>query len=432
MHEFRRQPLKGLYLIYQLVSTLVVRLPLWIVMNIPRPVWLLLVYLWLMLTIGTQVFATKEIMACKSRGGRQICPSCYGYSKSVSRVGFLQCMAPTIRTRTGPWVITPDYKAITPGKGVHGVWIPPAPELITGEIERLAEIANVTSIRVPGYWTTVHEELLPGDKILYNLHGGAYIRMSAHPSDPTANIVKGIVEHVPSIKRAFSVEYRLSSTKPFTVAHPFPTALIDALAGYNYLVNTLHIPPSQIIVCGDSAGGNLAHALTRYLVENSKNPAIPAPPSALILLSPWSDLSKYHDDLPGGSATTCAPSDYIGNRDGGPDWAKDAFCGPHSREIADTHPYISPASLHPGFTISFNGFPRTFIAGGGAEVLIDQIRTLKDRMVKDLGEGNGVQKRDGKVRYHEAPDAIHDYLVFPWHEPERSDTLRAIAEWVDA
>jgi acetyl esterase/lipase len=333
----------------------------------------------------------------------------------------------------------PDHTAITPSEGVNGVWVEPVPELVTGDTERLANIANVAAIRIPGYWQhkkgadlPVGSGLQTGEKVLYNLHGGAYVRMSAHPSDPTANIPKGILKHVPSIKRAFSVEYRLSSTKPFAEVHPFPAALIDALAGYNYLVNTVGIPPSNIIICGDSAGGNLAQALTRYLVENSTNPDIPAPPSALILLSPWSDLSQYHEDLPGGSAKTHLSSDYINDTDGGASWAKEAFCGVHGRAIADTNPYVSPASLHPGFTINFKGFPRTFLNGGGAEVIVDQIRTLRDRMIKDLGEGNGVQEGDGKVRYHEAPDAIHDYLVATWHEPERSDTLRAIAEWVEA
>jgi hypothetical protein len=44
-------------------------------------------------------------------------------------------------------------------------------------------------------------------------------------------------------------------------------------------------------------------------------------------------------------------------------------------------------------------------------------------MAKDMG--------DEKVRYLEAEDGIHDFLVFDgWHEPERGDTLRAIAKWV--
>jgi len=41
-----------------------------------------------------------------------------------------------------------------------------------------------------------------------------------------------------------------------------------------------------------------------------------------------------------------------------------------------------------------------------------------------------VQEGEGKVRYYEAKDAVHDYLVFTWHEPEREETFREIAKWV--
>lgn len=380
--------------------------------------------------------------------GDQCCAPFHEYRHQVRRSIHNPPLPCSFQLRTGPFLPTPDYRAIQPGKGVNGVWIPEAPlELITGQLKKDAEIASVTSISLPGYWQhkkgtniEIAAGPQPGEKVLYNLHGGAYCRMSAHPSDPTANIVVGILQHVPSIQRAFSLEYRLSSTVPFAVAHPFPTALIDALAGYNYLVNVVGISPSNIIICGDSAGANLAHALVRYLVENQSpsevaNPGptvIPGVPSALILLSPWSDLSNYHENIPGGSAFECVSTDYIGARDGSHSWSKDAFVGPHGRAITQTHTYVSPASLHPGFTISFKGFPRTFINAGGIEVLLDQIHTLRDRMVRDLGEGNGVQEGEGRVRYHEAPDGIHDYLVFTWHEPERSDTLRAIADWVEA
>jgi hypothetical protein len=39
---------------------------------------------------------------------------------------------------------------------------------------------------------------------------------------------------------------------------------------------------------------------------------------------------------------------------------------------------------------------------------------------------------DAKVRYLEAEDGVHDFVVFDqgWHEPERSETLTAIAKWV--
>jgi hypothetical protein len=36
VHQFRRHPLKGLYLTYELITTLFFRLPSWILGNVPR------------------------------------------------------------------------------------------------------------------------------------------------------------------------------------------------------------------------------------------------------------------------------------------------------------------------------------------------------------------------------------------------------------
>ena len=98
------------------------------------------------------------------------------------------------------------------------------------------------------------------------------------------------------------------------------------------------------------------------------------------------------------------------------------FVGPLGRHGADTNRYISPGSDSPHMgEVSFAGFPRTLIFAGGAEALRDQIRTLRAKMVADLGE---------KVEYHEFPDAIHDFIAMPVHEPERSEALDIIAKWV--
>ncbi|KAF9465001.1 Alpha/Beta hydrolase protein [Collybia nuda] len=336
-----------------------------------------------------------------------------------------------IAGKAGPLVTTPNHLAITPGVNVHGAWAEPVPELITGELATWMSATSVTPARVPGYWTykkgfnpDIGAPPTPGEKVVYLMHGGAYIRLSAHPTDPTAAIARGLVQHIGSVHRAFSIEYRLASHKPYPVANPFPAALLDALAGYNYLVDVVGFTPSNIIIAGDSAGGNLAHALTRYLIEYKDTPGVnlPAPAGALILLSPWMDLSTSHE-VPGSSAETCAPSDYIRPIEKGIHYAKDAFLGPLGIGAASHNKYISPASLHPSMTVDFKGFPRTFIVAGGAEVLLDQIRTFRERMAKDLD--------DKHLKYVEAEDGIHDYLVFEWHEPERTDTLKQIGKWVD-
>jgi acetyl esterase/lipase len=344
-----------------------------------------------------------------------------------------------VNNRTGPFIKVPNHLAITSGAGVNGVWVGAVNHLVTGDLKIWAKIANVQSIRVPGYWThkkgssiKVGSAPQPDEKVVYHLHGGAYIRLSAHPTDFTAPVATGFLDVVDPVTRVFAVEYRLASGKPFKSEHPFPTQLLDALAGYNYLVNVVRIAPENIVVVGDSAGGNLAHALVRYLTEyqGATDVALPGPPGALVLASPWMDVSTAHDTLPNGSATKFVSSDYVGSPDGVIPYAKNAFTGPHGLGAAETNPYISPASLHPGLVVDFKKFPRTFIIAGGAEVLYDGIKTYKDRMVADLGEGDGMKADEGKVRYYEAPDAIHDYLTFPWHEPERTDTLREINKWV--
>ena len=51
------------------------------------------------------------------------------------------------------------------------------------------------------------------------------------------------------------------------------------------------------------------------------------------------------------------------------------------------------------------------------------MRTLKERMVRDLGED--------KVTAYEAPDCMHDFLAFTWREPERTEVLELLSSWVD-
>jgi acetyl esterase/lipase len=304
----------------------------------------------------------------------------------------------------------------------HGVWLEPIDaDLIMGDVKTWAVAASVTPARIPGYWLGRSGENTdlpsgappaPGEKVIYALHGGAYVVLSAAPGDPTGNIAIGLLEHIPSVRRVFSAEYRLSAGEP-APRNPFPAALLDALAGYAYLVRVVGFSPADILVEGDSAGGNLALALVRYLVEHRDALAQAglAPPGGVILLSPWCDLGTSHDAP---HAPYLAQSDLI--------------AGPHGFPAADTNLYISPASKHLASPPSFAGWPRTLVVCGGAESFAASIRTLKERMSADMGEGPGA----GRLVYYEAPDGVHDYVMLPWHEPERTATLRAVAEWVAA
>jgi len=187
-------------------------------------------------------------------------------------------------------------------------------------------------------------------------------------------------------------------------------------------------------VIGDSAGGNLALALVRYLVDHHPS-GIPSAPGSLILLSPWSDVGEsFRENTdPHSSQIRFANFDFLGvlNRTRVRYFAE-AFVGsaPGDIEEAFGNAYISPASpqllgLSPSSarTISFKGFPRTWIDAAGFETLLDQIRRLKDAMVDELGEN--------MVRYNEVDGTPHDYTVIPWVEPERLETLGKISRWID-
>ena len=338
---------------------------------------------------------------------------------------------------------SPDHTAI---RGPGGIWIPPVPEdLITGEISTFARDRNIASVPIPGYWIHKDEKLpfesppSPGEKIFCLFHGGGYVVETAHPDGVVSRILKDFLRNSssPSLRRTFAVEYRLSSAgEPEKGSvFPFPAALLDALAGYLYLIK-LGFSEENIIIVGDSSGGNLALALTRYLLSNKQQqPKLPEIPSALVLLSPCTDLSEQFNDNPGphSSQTVNAERDWLVPINGGKIRASaKVFLGgrPEHVELAYRNPYISPASPillgltpdSPTRTISFKGFPRTFIDNGRFETFYDQIRRLGGAMVEDLGKE--------MVAYNEVDGAAHDYLTIDWCDPDRTDTSKKILKWL--
>lgn len=72
-------------------------------------------------------------------------------------------------------------------------------------------------------------------------------------------------------------------------SHGLPAPLLDALAGFVYLTQTLHYEPRSIKFMGDSAGGQLSLFLSRYLSVLS--PPLPQP-GYIALSSPWYDWTS--------------------------------------------------------------------------------------------------------------------------------------------
>lgn len=79
--------------------------------------------------------------------------------------------------------------------------------------------------------------------------------------------------------KVFCPGYRLAPE------YPFPAALEDALTAYRYLLSKGY-QPSNIMLCGESAGGGLCYSLCLKLHEEN----LPMP-SGIVAISPWVDLS---------------------------------------------------------------------------------------------------------------------------------------------
>lgn len=426
MFEYQHEPWRSLYLLYDRLTTMFIRKPFWYLISIPpflrpRPSWTIK----RCVTLREMVRWNVVVKRC-AEGSLPI----YPYLTMV------------VNPRIGEfdW---PSHLSIEEGPGVQGVWVEPSPELIFGDVQKLAVEADVRAERIPAYWMyKVNSTLTPssplqeGEKIIMHLHGGGYSALSAHPRSPTSGIARSLLSSLAEVHRVFSPEYRLAQAHPLPPANAFPAQLIDALAAYNHLVNVVGVDPADIIVEGDSAGGGLAVQLTLYLIEHREDLAkyaertgtrLLAPPGALLLLSPWVDVgTSHHTPVP----SYWARSDFIMyNTKPESFYSERAVCGPHGwpSTFSNTNRYLSPVSRAEGAErVSFAGWPRTFINGGGAERLIDSIRALKERMSADMGEGLGEEQ----VFYYEAEDGIHDYLGMEFHEPERSETLAKIADWV--
>jgi acetyl esterase/lipase len=90
--------------------------------------------------------------------------------------------------------------------------------------------------------------------------------------------VSSISDHVAN---DLAITYRLAPE------HVFPLPLHDVLHGYlRLLAPPLSIPPENIIIAGDSAGGGLSLALVMYLRDEGYKM-----PAGIVLMSPWVDLT---------------------------------------------------------------------------------------------------------------------------------------------
>ena len=183
--------------------------------------------------------------------------------------------------------------------------------------------------------------------ILY-CHGGGYTSGNLGYSRPIASKLAAVTGY-----EVLSFEYRLAPE------HPYPAAVEDAIRAWDHLMY-LGYGARDIVVAGDSAGGNLALVLTHRLKAMGRRL-----PAALILMSPWTDMTasgrSYQERAELDPSLTL---EYI-----------QAVRGAYAHGEDWTSPYLSPLFG------DFSGFPPVLIQAGTHEILLSDSVRLRDRLV---------------------------------------------------
>jgi acetyl esterase/lipase len=98
------------------------------------------------------------------------------------------------------------------------------------------------------------------------------------------------------------------------------------------------------------------------------------------------------------------------------------FIGPHSPREYLYNLYMSPASpFLPKHVQPFDKrWPRTMIICGGAEVILDEVNSLRHTM-----ETGGVD-----VKWLEVEDAVHDFFAIPSFPKHSKLAFEEIMQWV--
>lgn len=216
-------------------------------------------------------------------------------------------------------------------------------ELMSALHKREVLIRDHDFERFQGAWVMPKDERRSG-VVLY-LHGGGYTCGSL-------DYAKGFAATLASEcgVRVFCAAYRLAPE------NPYPAAVEDALTAFDYLLKKGYVS-HQILLCGESAGGGLIYALSLKLKQLGREL-----PCGLIGISPWVDL-------------TGSGASYETNRDNDPSLTQELlefYAKCYTQDPTD--PLCSPVRG------DLTGLPPSLLFAGGDEILLDDARTLHDRL----------------------------------------------------
>lgn len=248
------------------------------------------------------------------------------------------------------------------------------------------KIEEVDAGGVPAEWQIVPEAV--EDKVILYFHGGGFVLMS-----PKTHRLLTIELAKNTKMRVLSVDYRLAPE------HPHPAALEDCVNAYKWLLSQ-GFKSENIIIAGDSAGGNLT--LTTLIKLRDDKILLPA---GAVALSPATDLTDSSETFYKNAKTDPILADR------GVFWWTTSFLAG-----ADPNdPYISPLQAN------LKELPPILIQVSTSEMLYDHSTRFIER----------AKKAGVNAILQEWNDTIHVFQGFGLHVlPEAKEAIDKIGEFV--
>lgn len=233
-------------------------------------------------------------------------------------------------------------------------------------------------------WTRLRAPHGRRHAILY-CHGGGYTSGNLG----YARVLASKLAHVTGYD-VLSFEYRLAPE------HPYPAAVEDALQAWDHLM-LLGYGAQDIILAGDSAGGNLALVLCLRLRGTGRRL-----PGGLVLFSPWTDMTMSGPSY--GERAAIDPmltANYI-----------DAVRRAYAPGEDFSHPELSPLFG------DLSGFPRTLVQVGDHEILFSDAQRLAEAL----------RRQNVPARLEVSEGMWHVFQMFP--SKKAAAALQSVARFL--
>lgn len=266
--------------------------------------------------------------------------------------------------------------------------VPPASSLSVQSVRESAgsiystdsvdSVGDVHDFRVPGRGASIPLRVyFPEDvdgplPALVYFHGGGWVIGGLEMADP---LCRALSNETGSI--IISVDYRLAPE------HKFPAGLEDCYTALEWVeenAEELGIDPGRISVGGDSAGGNLAAAVS-HLSRDRNGPNI----RYQLLIYPVTDSSLGTDSM-----ETFSEGYFMTRKT--LEWFWEKYL---RSDIDRRNAYASPLR-----STDLTGMPTSTIITAGFDPLRDDGIMLRDKL----------RKSDNDVHYHHYDDVIHGFI----------------------